>query len=202
MSEPIRLFFDFASPYAYFVLDPLAELAARHGRTLELRPILLWAVFKGQGVGNPLEKPARRAYFDLDVPRSAAFHGVPFRMPDPLQISAHLAARLHHAAIAERPDLALPLARDIFRAFFVDGLNIADRAVLADLPSVLAFGAEAVQAMIDGADGRGRLAAAIEEAAGIGVIGSPYAVVDGEGFFGADRLPQIDWRLGGGKTPA
>jgi len=28
-----------------------------------------------------------------------------------------------------------------------------------------------------------------------GVIGSPYTVVDGEGYFGADRLPQIAWRL-------
>lgn len=43
-----------------------------------------------------------------------------------------------------------------------------------------------------------RLAAAVDEAVSVGMCGSPYFVVDDEGFFGADRLPQIAWRLAGG----
>ena len=50
-------------------------------------------------------------------------------------------------------------------------------------------------AAIDGPVGRERLAAAVADAVAAGVFGSPFVILDGEPFFGADRLPQIAWRL-------
>ncbi len=195
MPQPIRLYLDFASPYAYFALDPLARLAGRHGRALEIRPILLWAILKANGIGNPMEKPARRSYFIQDMVRSAAFFGVPFNMPDPLQISAHQAARLYYSHTADHPDAALDLVRQIYDAFLVQGQDITDPATLARLPMFAAMDAQTVGALAQGPVGRQRLADAVDEAIRIGMIGSPFVVVDGEGFFGADRLPQIEWRL-------
>ncbi|WID96238.1 DsbA family protein [Bosea vestrisii] len=195
MPGAIRLYLDFASPYSYFALGPLARLAGEHGRALELRPILLWAVFKQQGVVNPLETPARRRYFLEDVTRSAEFFGLPFRIPEPLQISAHLAGRLYHAWTATRPQDGLRLASDIFEAFFARADNIADPAVLAALPCLSAETPETIRAMIDGAEGRQRLSEAVDEANAAGVTGVPFVTLDGESFFGADRLPQIAWRL-------
>ena len=49
---------------------------------------------------------------------------------------------------------------------------------------------------MNGPLGRARLAAAVDAAVADKVCGSPYFIVDGEPFFGADRLPQIAWRLG------
>ncbi|CAH1651725.1 2-hydroxychromene-2-carboxylate isomerase [Hyphomicrobiales bacterium] len=195
MSEPIRFYLDFASPYSYFALAPLQKLALAHGRPLELRPILLWAVFKQQGVENPLGKPARRDYFLQDVARSAAFFDVPFRIPEPLQISAHLAARLFHARTAVASEVGPALAAEIFESFFVKGHDITKPEVLAALPSLAGLPADTVREMIEGATGRERLAAAIDEASTAGVIGVPFVTLDGESFFGADRLPQIAWRL-------
>jgi 2-hydroxychromene-2-carboxylate isomerase len=195
MPGALRLYLDFASPYSYFALGPLARLAEEHGRPLELRPILLWAVFKQQGVMNPLETPARRRYFLEDVMRSAEFFGLPLRLPEPLQISAHLAGRLFHAWTALRPQDGLLLASDIFEAFFARGENIADPAVLAALPCLAGEPPEAIRAMIDGAEGRKLLGEAVDEACGAGVTGVPFVTLDGESFFGADRLPQIAWRL-------
>jgi 2-hydroxychromene-2-carboxylate isomerase len=195
MPGALRLYLDFASPYSYFALRPLARLAEEHGRALELRPLLLWAVFKQQGVTNPLETPARRRYFLEDVTRSAEFFSLPFRIPDPLQISAHLAGRLHHAWTATRPQDGLRLASEIFEAFFARGENITDPAVLAALPCVAGETPEAIRAMIDGPEGRQRLGGAIDEACAAGVTGVPFVTLDGESFFGADRLPQIAWRL-------
>ncbi|CAN7483001.1 2-hydroxychromene-2-carboxylate isomerase [Bosea sp. LjRoot237] len=195
MPGAIRLYLDFASPYSYFALGPLTRLAEEHGRTLELRPILLWAVFKQQGVTNPLETPARRRYFLEDVSRSAAFFGLPFRIPEPLQISAHLAGRLYHAWTAPRPQDGLRLASDIFEAFFARAENIADLAVLTALPCLSGETPETIRAMIDGAEGRQRLSEAVDEANAAGVTGVPFVTLDGESFFGADRLPQIAWRL-------
>ncbi len=195
MPGAIRLYLDFASPYSYFALGPLARLAEEHGRAVELRPILLWAVFKQQGVVNPLETPARRRYFLEDVTRSAEFFGLPFRVPEPLQISAHLAGRLYHAWTATRPQEGLRLASEIFEAFFAKAENIADPAVLAALPCLASDTLEAIRALIDGTEGRQRLGEAVDEACAAGVTGVPFVTLDGESFFGADRLPQIAWRL-------
>jgi 2-hydroxychromene-2-carboxylate isomerase len=195
MPGPLRLYLDFASPYSYFALRPLARMAQEHGRELELRPILLWAVFKQQGVVNPLEKPARRRYFLEDVTRSAEFFGLPFRVPEPLQISAHLAARLFHTWTAMRPQDGLRLASEMFEAFFARGENITDPAVLANLPCLADETPDAIRAMIDGSEGRQRLGEAVDEACAAGVTGVPFVTLDGESFFGADRLPQIAWRL-------
>jgi len=195
MPGALRLYLDFASPYSYFALRPLARLAEEHGRTLELRPILLWAVFKQQGVTNPLETPARRRYFLEDVTRSAEFFGLPFRVPEPLQISAHLAGRLFHAWTATRPQDGLRLASEIFEAFFARGEDITDPAALATLPCLASETPDAIRAMIDGAEGRKRLGEAVEEACAANVTGVPFVTLDGESFFGADRLPQLAWRL-------
>ena len=195
MPAPIRLYLDFASPYSYFMLAPLRKLAQAHDRELELRPILLWAVFKQQSVENPLGKPARRSYFLEDVARSAAFFGAPFRIPEPLQISAHLAGRLFHARTAAAPEAGPTLAAEVFESFFARGEDITKPEVLAALPCLAGLPADAVREMLDGATGRERLARAIEEACADGVIGVPFVRLDGESFFGADRLPQIAWRL-------
>lgn len=195
MPGALRLYLDFASPYSYFALRPLARLAEEHGRALDLRPILLWAVFKQQGVVNPLEKPARRRYFLEDVTRSAEFFGLPLRIPEPLQISAHLAGRLYHGWTAMRPQDGLRLASEIFEAFFAKGENIADPAVLAALPCLAGETPEAIRAILDGAEGRQRLGEAIDEACAADITGVPFVTLDGESFFGADRLPQIAWRL-------
>lgn len=195
MPGALRLYLDFVSPYSYFALRPLARMAQEHDRELELRPILLWAVFKQQGVVNPLEKPARRRYFLEDIVRSAEFFGRPFRIPEPLQISAHLAGRLHHAWTATRPQDGLRLASEIFEAFFARGEDITDPAVLAALPCLAGEIPEAIRAMIDGAEGRQRLGEAVEEACAANITGVPFVLLDGESFFGADRLPQIAWRL-------
>jgi 2-hydroxychromene-2-carboxylate isomerase len=195
MPGALRLYLDFASPYSYFALRPLARLAQEHGRALELRPILLWAVFKQQGVTNPLETPARRRYFLEDATRSAEFFGLPFRVPEPLQISAHLAGRLFHAWTATRPQDGLRLASEIFEAFFARGEDITDLAALATLPCLASETPDAIRAMINGAEGRKRLGEAVEEACAANVTGVPFVTLDGESFFGADRLPQLAWRL-------
>lgn len=196
MPPSIIAFIDFASPYSYFALEPLAAMASQHGRKLELRPILLWAVLKEQGLANPLERDARRRYFMQDVFRSAAFFGRPFRAPEPLQFSAHLAARLFHARMQARPDQSLRLATDIYEALYVRGADITSPEVLSRLPVLAGDDAATVEDYLRGQTGRDLLADATREAVRSGVFGVPFVRLDDESFFGADRLPQIAWRLG------
>ena len=82
MATPIRFYLDFASPYAWFALDGIERLAREHGREIEWRPVLIWAVLKAHGIAAPMNVPAKRDYLVADMVRSAAFHGVPYRAPD------------------------------------------------------------------------------------------------------------------------
>jgi len=195
MAEPIRFYFDFASPYAYFALDRVERLAAAHGRRVEWRPVLLWAVLKAHAIAPPLDAPAKHDYFVTDMPRSAAFYGVDYRQPETLGRSSHRAARLYYALVANAPERARAFGRAVFAAFFADGVDISREDELVRIAAGLAIEpAMALEAM-NGDVGRARLAAAVETAVADRVTGSPFFIVDGEPFFGVDRLPQIEWRL-------
>lgn len=196
MPQPITFWFDFASPYAYFARRPLAEIAARHGRPVIWRPMLLWAVLKAQGIAAPPDARVRWDYLMRDMERSARFFGVPYRHPK-LPATAHVSMWMFYALTETRPQLAEPLMDAIFTAHMADGVTIGDAAALRAIAGSLGIAAEDADAAMTGPRGRELLAAAVEEAVAAGVIGSPFTIVDGEGFFGADRLPQIEWRLRG-----
>ena len=81
MPAPIDFYFDFSSPYGYFASTQIDALAAKHKRDVTWRPFLLGAVFKLSG-GKPLtELPLKGDYFKHDFARSAAFYGVPLKLP-------------------------------------------------------------------------------------------------------------------------
>ena len=49
MPAPLRFHFDFSSPYGYLASERIESLAARHGRAVDWRPMLLGAAFKVAG---------------------------------------------------------------------------------------------------------------------------------------------------------
>jgi 2-hydroxychromene-2-carboxylate isomerase len=195
MAAPILFTFDFASPYAYFALDRVERLAAAHKRSVEWRPVLLWAVLKAQAIAAPLDAPAKRDYFLTDMPRSAAFYGVDYRQPETLGLSSHRAARLYYALADSAPDLARAFGRAVFSAFFAEGVDISREDELVRVAAGLGVAANLALGAMNADVGRSRLAAAIDAAVADKVTGSPFFIVDGEPFFGVDRLPQIEWRL-------
>lgn len=198
MAGPIHFFFDFSSPYAWFALKGIEELARKHRRDIAWRPVLLWAVLKAQGLPAPLAVPARRDYLVADMVRSAAFHDIPFSLPEPLGVSTHLAARLFYALTEARPEIAPQVAHALLRAHLADGRSLTEEAVVLEIAAAFGMAEAAARAALADPGAKQHLAAAVGEAVAAGVCGSPYFVLDGEGFFGADRLPQIAWRLAGG----
>lgn len=200
MTDPIRFYLDFASPYAYVAAHQIDAIGAEFGRAVEWRPMLMWAVLKAHGIAAPMDAPVKRAYFFNDMKRSAAFAGLPYVEPVKLPMSSHLAARLYYAVKAQDEALAAALARRLLPAFFAEHRDIADAATLADLAAEVGIPADMAAEGMTGTAGRGGLEAAVADAVTSGVVGSPYFLVDGEGFFGADRLPQLRWFLSGGRA--
>lgn len=194
MNRPARaidFYFDFSSPYSYIASEWIEALAARHGRTVHWKAILLGATFQAAELKSPVSHPIKREYSLHDFERSARFAGVPLTVPAKFPIATQNVARVFwwlHEQDAER---AKAWARACLRAYFTRGVDLSDRAALRDLAGAFGLGADAAEAVWNDPAWKQRLKAENDAAIAAGVFGAPFFVVDGEPFWGNDRRPQI-----------
>ena len=199
MANPIDFYFDFSSPYGYFAGTKIDDLAAKHGRDVTWRPILLGAVFKITG-GQPLPTiPLKGSYSAHDLQRSARLFKMSFKMPTKFPIGSTAPARAFYWLNDRDPAAARKLALALFRAYFAEDRDISNPEVTGNVAARLGVDkVELAQALNEPAVKerlRSEVAAAIER----GVFGSPYFIIDGEPFWGSDRLEQVDrWLETGG----
>jgi len=203
MPEPIDFYFDFSSPYGYLASKKIDELAARHGRKVRWRPILLGVVFKHTGAAPLTLVPLKGEYSIHDFARSARFLGVPYTHPANFPLATQHAARAYYWLRDQDCEPAWERARGfaqaVFRALYVDGRDISSIEVVLDLATQQGADREALSEALAGAALKQRLKGECEAALATGVCGSPYMIIDGEPFFGVDRLPQMErWLTSGG----
>jgi len=192
MSAPIDFYFDFSSPYGYLASEQIEALAARHGRAVMWHAIVLDAQFQPQGgVKIPLAL-LRTEYARRDCERSAAFLGISYKTPTPYPVHTEHAARAFQWLSDRNPDEARAFAHGVFRAYFVEGRNIAEVAVLLEIAGALGLDREEVSNAFSDLATKARLKAEIDLAEARGVFGSPFFIVEGEGFWGPDRLAQLE----------
>jgi 2-hydroxychromene-2-carboxylate isomerase len=192
MKDPIEFYFDFASPYSYFIADKLDAMGRECGRDVIWRPLILWAVLKAHG------HPVKKSYVLRDMERSARFHDLPFRLPTRFPASSHLPARAFYWLQTKKPDAAKPFAHRVFRAFFVDDIDIGNATDIAScLANVAGISEEAAQTVLTDERAKAALQASVASAVTKGVWGVPYVVIGDEAFFGADRLAHVARHLRG-----
>lgn len=193
MPRPIDFYFDFSSPYSFLASEQIEPLAARHGRAVVYRPILLGVVFKASGSAPLTEQYGPKARYSVhDFERSARYAGIRYRHPSKFPIGAVGASRAVLWLQQHQPDQANPFVHAVFRAFFQDDRDISDAAVVAQIAQALGIDG---QKLMEGAQEpaiKDELRRRVEEAVAFGVFGAPTIVVDGEVFWGNDRLPQIE----------
>ncbi|MGE3678703.1 MAG: 2-hydroxychromene-2-carboxylate isomerase [Burkholderiales bacterium] len=199
MAASIDFYFDFSSPYGYFASTKIESLAAKHGRTVNWRPVLLGIIFKTTG-GAPMPTlPLKGDYASKDFPRSARFLGVPYRTPGVFPIGTMSAVRAFYWLQGKDPAKAVAFAKALYKAYFVDDVNISDAAGLARVAQSLGLNADEMSAGINDAAVKEKVKAEVDVALARGVCGSPFIIVDGEPFWGADRLDQVEkWLATGG----
>lgn len=199
MTTPIDFYFDFSSPYGYLAATRIEDLAAKHGRTVNWHPILLGAVFKVTG-GAPLPSlPLKGDYARIDILRCARLFGVPYTFPAQFPIPTQVAARMTLWARASDPARAKALALALYRAYFAEGKDITQAQVCADVAAGCGFDRAAATASVNDDAIKNALKAEVDAAIERKVFGSPYFIVDGEPFWGADRLDHLErWLATGG----
>lgn len=197
---PIDFYFDFSSPYGYLASLKIDALAAKHGRAVDWRPILLGVIFRTTG-GAPLPQlPLKGPYSVRDFARSARFHGVTeLRMPTVFPIASQAPARIVLWAKVRNPADGARVAKALYRAYFADDQDISNADIAAEIAGAIGLDAVAARAAVDDPAIKDALKREVDAAMAAGVFGSPFVVIDGEPFWGLDRFDQVErWLATGG----
>jgi 2-hydroxychromene-2-carboxylate isomerase len=199
VAAPIEFYFEFASPYGYLASTRIDALAARYGREVSWRPIMLGAAFKLTGAQPLVRTPLKGDYMMRDLPRFARLLGVPFKPPPMMPANSLAASRACIWLAQDDSVLAKALAQAVFHAHWGEGRDIARPEDVASIAAPLGIAPAALLAAVADPAIKERLKAATAAAIERGVFGSPFVFVDGEPFWGADRLDQAErWLAAGG----
>jgi len=203
MSNTIEFYFDFSSPYGYLGSQNIQALAEKHSMSIDWQPILLGAVFKVSGLSPLTNYPMKGDYAVMDFQRSAREVNLPYSHPEKFPIGAVAASRAvwwlkEHSEEAQR-EKTDSLVHEIFKAYYIANDDISDPEVVLQVAAKCGIDQSALTAALQDPAVKDRLKTAVDDAIEKKVFGSPIMIVDGEMFWGNDRIDQLDrWLTRGG----
>lgn len=172
----------------------IEDLARASGVETEWRPFLLGPVFKSRGWDtSPFNiYEAKGKYMWRDIERLSAKYGIPFRKPSEFPRNGVLASRV--ALASESREWRSCFSKLVFTANFAEDRDISNEAVIASILGSLGEEPGHIMGSALSDENKGKLRRATEDAIGRGIFGAPSFVVDGEIFWGNDRLEDaLDW---------
>jgi 2-hydroxychromene-2-carboxylate isomerase len=200
-AAPIDFYFDFLSSYGYFASLRIEAIAARHGRSVRWHCMLLGvAVMKVMGLKPLLETPLKGDYVRRDFARYVRRHGLEMarKVSDPM-MDPRPAARAFCWVKRHHPGLEGGFAHAVFDRYWRLGKDLSRHDEIGALASPLGLDAAELIAGTESDEARTDLREAVAASLDRGVFGSPFVFVDGEPFWGSDRLEQVeDWLARGG----
>ncbi|MBP7081728.1 MAG: 2-hydroxychromene-2-carboxylate isomerase [Rhodocyclaceae bacterium] len=197
MQKKLDFYFDFGSPAAYLAYTQLSKLAADTGAQIELKPILLGGIFQATGNRPPISVPLKGQYLFADLNRFAKRYGVVLNMNPHFPINTLNLMRAD-IGLQLRNDTRLPKYRDaMFAAIWVDQQNMNDPETVGTVLAKSGFDPMAISALAGDPEVKEALKIATQEAVNQGVFGAPSFIVDGELFWGQDRLDFVREALRG-----
>jgi 2-hydroxychromene-2-carboxylate isomerase len=202
MSRQVDYYFSLSSPWAYIGHKAFRDVVAAHGVAVNHKPVVLGDLFSETG-GLPLVKrhPVRQRYRMVELQRWRDKRGLNFHLqPKHSPFNPRLADGVVIAAVeaGHDPD---PFLRRAFAAVWEEQLDLADAATIAGIADDVGLpGKQLVERSgteaIDAAYEKNR-----QDAIAADVFGSPVYVLDGEVFWGQDRLELLADALKSGRKP-
>ncbi|WP_265919621.1 2-hydroxychromene-2-carboxylate isomerase [Cupriavidus nantongensis] len=198
MSKLVDYYLTPQSPYVYMGHARFSDIAARHGAQVNLKPCDLGKVFSVSG-GLPLAQrpPQRQAYRLVELRRWSAFLNIPLNLePTFFPVSGDAASKLIIAAqLAHGTARAMALTGAIGAAVWAQQRNIADAATLAQIADETGLDGAGLLKASEAQSVQAAYAQNTQDAISAGVFGAPWYVLDGEPFWGQDRLDFLDRAL-------
>ena len=202
MSQIIDYYFSMHSPWAYIGHVPFMDIVRRHDVTATYKPMSLSDVFAETG-GLPVAKrhPARLRYRILELQRWREKRGLKFNLhPKYWPFAAEIADRFVIAMVAAGHDPD-PFLRRAFAALWEEEQDMTNDATLIALAESVTLPGEELLTSAKSNDSKVRYDQNVRDAIAIEVIGSPSYVLNGEVFWGQDRLDLLDDALRSGRMP-
>ena len=202
MAASIDYFITSVSPWTYLGHDAARAVAARHGATLVPRPVNLGQMFGVSGqVALGERAPVRQRYRFIELQRYAEARGKKMNFkPKHFPTNPALADHTICAIAADGGD-PFDYMGHVFAAVWADELDVADEATIGALLSKSGFDAEAVIARAKTDEIAAIRQKNTEDAIAADATGVPSFVLNGEPFWGQDRLDMLDHALASGRAP-
>ncbi len=199
VAEPVDFYFEFASPYGYLASLRIDAIAASYDREVAWRPIMLGAALKATGSQPNVSVPLKGEYLRRDVPRFARLLDVPLAMPAAMPMNSLAASRAYWWLADRDQDLAKGLAQAVLHAHWGEGRDLGPPEAVAEVGETLGLPRGELLAAVQDPAIKARLKEETDRSIERGVFGSPFFFVDGEPFWGVDRLNQVErWMRTGG----
>lgn len=195
MSKTVEFYLDLGSPATYLAWTQLPGLCARHAAQLVYKPILLGGVFQATGNVSPITVPAKGRYVFIDLARYACRYGVPLTLPPGFPVNTLTLMRGLTGVQLFANERFEALLKVLFTGLFEHGRNLADPAVLEQTLADGGFEAEEFHELAARPEVKDALRKATEEAVERGLFGAPTFFVEGQMFFGQDRLDFVEQAL-------
>lgn len=193
----IDYYFSLNSPWTFMGAERLAKLAKSASADVNCVPVNLGSVFAETG-GFPLPKrsPERQAYRMMELKRWKAFHGIPLVLePKYFPHDESEGVRLVLAAKKTGSD-PLALSTELLRATWELDQNPADASIQDEAAKRAGLDAAKLRDALSLDDAMSEWEAATRDAIAKGIFAAPSYVIDGEIFWGQDRLDFVERKLG------
>ncbi|MFM9862730.1 MAG: 2-hydroxychromene-2-carboxylate isomerase [Micropepsaceae bacterium] len=193
MTKAVEFLFDFGSPTSYLAYKQLPKIASRHGARIVWTPILLGGVFKATGNSSPAMVPAKGRYMNQDLARFAKRYGVVLNFNTHFPVNT-LSLMRGAVAYQATPDFDL-YVNAMFDAMWAHPRNLNDQGEVVHVLRDIGIKPDDFLARIERAEVKEKLKANTEGAVARGVFGAPTFFVNGDMFFGQDRLDFVEEAL-------
>ena len=194
MSKTLEFYFDFGSPTTYLAHKRLQQLSAQYDLSVDYIPVLLGGIFKATGNTTPAALPAKGMYMmGADLPRFARRYGVPLK-PNPF-FPINTLNLMRAAIAAQRLGCFENYVDAVFDAVWVAGLNMGEADVVGQVLADNDLDAAALLSLSQDPEVKAQLISNTEAAVERGAFGAPTMFMDGEMFFGQDRLDFVEEAL-------
>ncbi|HEY8615858.1 2-hydroxychromene-2-carboxylate isomerase [Phenylobacterium sp.] len=193
MAKTLEFLFDFGSPASYLAYKALPGIAARTGAKIVYVPVLLGGVFKATGNASPATVPAKGRWMNADLARWAERRGTAFNRNPHFPINTlHLMRGA--AGLKDDPRFAA-YVEAVFDAMWAEPRNLGDPAEMGPVLARAGVSPDEFLGFQQDDTVKDRLKADTEAAVERGMFGAPTFFVEGELFFGQDRLDFVEEAL-------
>jgi 2-hydroxychromene-2-carboxylate isomerase len=200
MAKKLEFFYDCSSPWTYLAFTKIEEVAARHGANLVWRPILVGGVFNAvnPSVYESREKPLKikARYYKKDLQNWA--HLYKLKITDMAELTifpVNSVKAMRGAFVAQEHGKISGYSRKVFETYWGDNRDISKDEVLRDIVRGAGLDEAEYFAKIALPEYKEKLKANTDELIERGGFGSPTMFVEGDMYFGNDRLALVEHAL-------